>query len=165
MARPTKSTKPDRCGRDLRVAAFRRVPWPGSCRSSGSMICVKVAARMMRIFRIRYAGEPALDRPETRVLQSARQALALAKGEADAAEFRIHNPPEQIVPIKTSAERERRRKMVRSVFRSNALEGLRPNPACQPAFDAYISGEISLEELRGKINAILGIGKPKSDAT
>ncbi|MPR64339.1 hypothetical protein D7027_21390 [Ochrobactrum intermedium] len=52
---------------------------------------------------------------------------------------------------------ERRRKMVRSAFRSNALEGLRPNPACQPVFDAFIAGEIELDELGQKIDAILGI--------
>lgn len=51
---------------------------------------------------------------------------------------------------------ERRRKIVRRAFRSNAMEGLRPNPACQPVFDAYIAGEIELDELGPRIDAILG---------
>ena len=57
----------------------------------------------------------------------------------------------------SSEEVERRRKMVRSAFRSNAMEGLRPNPACQPVFDAYIAGEIELDELGRRIDAVLGL--------
>ncbi|THK33766.1 antitoxin VbhA family protein [Ensifer aridi] len=60
-------------------------------------------------------------------------------------------------PAITPEETERRRKMVRSAFRSNAMEGLRPNPACQPIFDAYIAGEIELDEMMPRVKAILGI--------
>ncbi|WLS01353.1 antitoxin VbhA family protein [Shinella sumterensis] len=55
----------------------------------------------------------------------------------------------------SAEEQERRRKMVRSAFRSNAMEGLRPNAACQPVFDAYVSGEIELAAMLPKIKAIL----------
>ncbi|MFK0332748.1 antitoxin VbhA family protein [Rhizobium sp. NPDC090275] len=41
-------------------------------------------------------------------------------------------------------EQDRRAKLVRDAFRSNAQEGLKPNPACQPVFDAFIAGEIEL---------------------
>lgn len=57
----------------------------------------------------------------------------------------------------TPEEMERRRNMVRSAFRSNAIEGLRPNPACQPVFDAFIAGEIELDEMMPRVKAILGI--------
>ncbi|RCS21490.1 hypothetical protein DUT91_23740 [Phyllobacterium salinisoli] len=60
-------------------------------------------------------------------------------------------------PAITPEEMQRRRKMVRSAFRSNAMEGLRPNPACQPVFDAYIVGEIELDEMMPRVRAILGI--------
>ncbi|ATU95176.1 antitoxin VbhA family protein [Phyllobacterium zundukense] len=60
-------------------------------------------------------------------------------------------------PAITPEEMERRRKMVRSAFRSNAIEGLRPNRACQPVFDAFIAGEIELAEMMPRVKAILGI--------
>ncbi|HHV66545.1 antitoxin VbhA family protein [Ochrobactrum oryzae] len=63
----------------------------------------------------------------------------------------------QKAPAITADEMERRRKMVRSAFRSNAMEGLRPNPACQPVFDAFIAGEIELDEMMPRVKSILGI--------
>ena len=62
----------------------------------------------------------------------------------------------QNIPAITAEEMERRRKIVRRAFRSNAMEGLRPNEACQPVFDAYIAGEIEIDELGLRIDAILG---------
>ncbi|PSH61723.1 hypothetical protein CU102_26440 [Phyllobacterium brassicacearum] len=59
-------------------------------------------------------------------------------------------------PAITLEEMELRRKMVRSAFRSNAIEGLRPNPACQPVFEAFIAGEIELAEMLPRVKAILG---------
>lgn len=59
-----------------------------------------------------------------------------------------------VSPI-SEAEKERRRRIVRRAFRSNAMEGLRPNPDCQPVFDAYIAGEIEFDELGPRIDAIL----------
>lgn len=44
----------------------------------------------------------------------------------------------------TCEEGNCRGKLVRDVFRSNAQEGLKPNPECQPDFDAFIAGEIEL---------------------
>ncbi|WP_313606700.1 antitoxin VbhA family protein [Rhizobium sp.] len=57
----------------------------------------------------------------------------------------------------TREEQDRRAKLVRDAFRSNAQEGLKPNPACQPVFDAFIAGEIELSEMMPKVKAILGI--------
>ncbi len=62
----------------------------------------------------------------------------------------------QKAPAITLEEMELRRKMVRSAFRSNAIEGLRPNPACQPVFEAFIAGEIELAEMLPRFKAILG---------
>lgn len=102
----------------------------------------------------------------SRILESAKQALAFAKGEADVTEFRVfRNEQEdnmalalkQKAPAITADEMERRRKMVRSAFRSNAMEGLRPNPACQPVFDAFIAGEIEIDEMMPRVKSILGI--------
>lgn len=101
----------------------------------------------------------------SRILQGAKQALAFAKG-ADVTGFRIIcNEQEdtmalalkQKTPAITHEEMERRRKMVRSAFRSNAMEGLRPNPACQPVFDAFIAGEIELDEMMPRVKSILGV--------
>lgn len=60
-------------------------------------------------------------------------------------------------PTITPEERERRRKDVRDAFRTNAQEGLEPNPACQPIFDAYVAGEIEYAEIRPRIRAVLGL--------
>jgi len=51
---------------------------------------------------------------------------------------------------------ERRRRIVRRVFRNNALAGLRPNPDCQKIFEAYIVGRIELAELSPLIRLALG---------
>jgi len=107
-----------------------------------------------------------MSKPGSRILQGAKQALAFAKGEADVTGIRIIcNEQEDIMalalkqktPAITAEEMERRRKMVRSAFRSNAMEGLRPNPACQPVFDAFIAGEIELAEMMPRVKSILGI--------
>ncbi|MGA1834201.1 hypothetical protein [Rhizobium wenxiniae] len=57
----------------------------------------------------------------------------------------------------TREEQDRRAKLVRDAFRSNAQEGLTPNPECQPVFDAFIAGEIELSEMMPKVKSILGI--------
>ena len=59
-------------------------------------------------------------------------------------------------PAITGEEMERRRKMVRNAFRSNAMEGLRPNPACQPVFDGFIAGENELNAMTPRLKSILG---------
>ena len=56
----------------------------------------------------------------------------------------------QKAPAITPEETERRRKMVRSAFRSNAMEG----PSTEPAF---IAGEIELDEMMPRVKSILGI--------
>ncbi|GLS30888.1 hypothetical protein SAMN04488498_1519 [Mesorhizobium albiziae] len=53
----------------------------------------------------------------------------------------------QKTPAISPEEMERRRKMVRSAQRSIALEGVRPDPAAQPIFDASIAGEIEVDKL------------------
>lgn len=99
-------------------------------------------------------------------MEGATQVLALTKGETDVADFRIirHEQEDitalalkQKVPAITADEMERRRKVVRSAFRSNAMEGLRPNPACRPVFEDLIAGEIELDEMMPRVTSILGI--------
>ncbi|NRP75396.1 hypothetical protein ILFOPFJJ_06319 [Ensifer psoraleae] len=52
---------------------------------------------------------------------------------------------------------ERRRRSVRSAFRSNARAGLRANPDCQRIFDAYVIGSIELSEMMPLIRLALGL--------
>lgn len=54
-------------------------------------------------------------------------------------------------------ECERRRRIIRRAFRSNALAGLQPNPDCQKIFDAYIVGQIKLAEMMPLIRMTLGL--------
>jgi hypothetical protein len=53
-------------------------------------------------------------------------------------------------------EQEKRRKAVRAAMRTNAMEGLKPNPDCQPIFDAFVAGEFDLDELGPRLDAVLG---------
>ncbi len=53
----------------------------------------------------------------------------------------------------TGAEQDRRRKLVRDAFCSNAQEGIKVNPACQPVFDDFIAGVIELSEMMPTVKA------------
>lgn len=63
----------------------------------------------------------------------------------------------QNIPAITAEEMERRRKIVRSAFRSNAIEGAKHGPEVEPIFDAFISGEIEASEIIEKIKELRGL--------
>lgn len=68
-----------------------------------------------------------------------------------------HSPLKRRSRPSPQREMERRCKMVRSAQRSNANAGVRPDPAAQPIFDAFIAGEIEVDELMHRIKALYDV--------
>jgi hypothetical protein len=51
----------------------------------------------------------------------------------------------------------RRREAVRQADADNRIEGIKHDPAIDPIFEAWIVGEIDMDEVRARIKAYLGI--------
>ena len=51
-------------------------------------------------------------------------------------------------------EQQLRRDVVTQAFAHNRIEGITPDPAAQPIFDAFINGEIDIFELGRRIDAL-----------
>lgn len=63
-------------------------------------------------------------------------------------------PAAPIRPPIPAEEMERRREALRRADAHNRIEGLFPNPDTQPVYEAFIRGDIELEEILPLVKAI-----------
>jgi hypothetical protein len=66
-------------------------------------------------------------------------------------------PPEEGKRI-TLEEMERRRKALERADAHNRIEGIMPDPVTDPIFEAFVRGEIELDEMQPLIQAALRNG-------
>jgi len=61
-------------------------------------------------------------------------------------------------PHTSQAEQERRERAIRAARQTNQLEGTRSTDATRADQDAYVRGEIDVEQLGSRVRARYGLG-------